>query len=51
LVLADPAEELSRWVNPFNAPMGRVQLAYAQLEGFNADVAHELRTPLADVWA
>jgi two-component system heavy metal sensor histidine kinase CusS len=26
-----------------------VQRAYEQLEGFNADVAHELRTPLANV--
>jgi len=27
--------------------MERLERAYAQLEGFNADVAHELRTPLA----
>jgi two-component system, OmpR family, heavy metal sensor histidine kinase CusS len=49
LALADPAEELLPWVNQFNALMDRVQSAYAQLEGFNADVAHELRTPLANV--
>src|SRR3546814_7626399 len=27
--------------------LARVQAAYQQMEGFNADVAHELRTPLA----
>jgi two-component system heavy metal sensor histidine kinase CusS len=47
LALADPAEELLPWVEQFNALMQRVERAYAQLEGFNADVAHELRTPLA----
>jgi two-component system, OmpR family, heavy metal sensor histidine kinase CusS len=49
LTLADPAEELLPWVTQFNALLDRVQSAYAQLEGFNADVAHELRTPLANV--
>lgn len=47
LVLACPAEELLPWVQQFNALMDRLELAYKQLEGFNADVAHELRTPLA----
>jgi two-component system heavy metal sensor histidine kinase CusS len=47
LALADPAEELLPWIEQFNALMQRVERAYAQLEGFNADVAHELRTPLA----
>jgi two-component system heavy metal sensor histidine kinase CusS len=47
LSLADPAEELKPWVEQFNALMGRLEQAYTQLEGFNADVAHELRTPLA----
>ncbi len=47
LALTDPAEELEPWVEQFNALMERLQRAYAQLEGFNADVAHELRTPLA----
>ena len=47
LTLADPAEELQPWVDQFNALMERLERAYAQLEGFNADVAHELRTPLA----
>lgn len=47
LALTDPAEELLPWVTQFNALMDRLQQAYGQLEAFNADVAHELRTPLA----
>jgi two-component system, OmpR family, heavy metal sensor histidine kinase CusS len=47
LALTDPAEELLPWVQQFNALMDRLQRAYVQLESFNADVAHELRTPLA----
>jgi two-component system, OmpR family, heavy metal sensor histidine kinase CusS len=47
LALVDPAEELLPWIDQFNALMTRLELSYAQLEGFNADVAHELRTPLA----
>jgi two-component system heavy metal sensor histidine kinase CusS len=47
LALSDPAEELSPWIGQFNALMARLQQAYGQLEAFNADVAHELRTPLA----
>ncbi len=47
LALSDPAEELLPWVQQFNALMDRLQRAYVQLEAFNADVAHELRTPLA----
>ncbi len=46
LALVDPAEELLPWIEQFNALMQRLEGAYAQLEGFNADVAHELRTPL-----
>jgi two-component system heavy metal sensor histidine kinase CusS len=38
--------ELRPLVDRFNALLTRVERAYAQLEGFNADVAHELRTPL-----
>jgi two-component system heavy metal sensor histidine kinase CusS len=47
LSLASPAGELSPLVEQFNALMARLERAYVQLEGFNADVAHELRTPLA----
>jgi two-component system, OmpR family, heavy metal sensor histidine kinase CusS len=38
--------ELRPLVDRFNTLLMRVERAYAQLEGFNADVAHELRTPL-----
>lgn len=47
LKLAEPVEELQPAVDQFNALMGRLEQAYVQLESFNADVAHELRTPLA----
>jgi two-component system heavy metal sensor histidine kinase CusS len=47
LHLADPAEELLPWVEQFNELMARLEQAVSQLEAFNADVAHELRTPLA----
>ncbi|NML17069.1 heavy metal sensor histidine kinase [Azohydromonas caseinilytica] len=40
-------EELQPVVKQFNDLLGRLERAYAQLEAFNADVAHELRTPLA----
>jgi two-component system heavy metal sensor histidine kinase CusS len=49
LSLDDPAEELLPWIQQFNALMDRLQRAYGQLEAFNADVAHELRTPLANL--
>ncbi len=41
------ADELQPLVQQFNALLGRLEQAYEQMEGFNADVAHELRTPLA----
>lgn len=41
------ADELAPWIEQFNALMQRLEAAYRRLEGFNADVAHELRTPLA----
>lgn len=40
-------EELRGLVNTFNAVLDRLESAYRQMEAFNADVAHELRTPLA----
>ena len=45
------ATELQPWIGQFNALLERVERAYAQLEAFNADVAHELRTPLANMIA
>ena len=45
------ATELQPWIGQFNALLARVERAYAQLEAFNADVAHELRTPLANMIA
>ncbi|MGE0348753.1 heavy metal sensor histidine kinase [Hydrogenophaga sp.] len=49
LSLAEPVEELQPLIDQFNGLMHRVERTYAQLEGFNADVAHELRTPLANL--
>ena len=40
-------QELLPWIRQFNQLLARLEAAYRQLEGFNADVAHELRTPLA----
>jgi two-component system heavy metal sensor histidine kinase CusS len=41
--------ELEDLTVAFNGALGRLEDAYTQLEGFNADVAHELRTPLANL--
>lgn len=41
--------ELSALAEAFNGALGRLEEAYGQLESFNADVAHELRTPLANL--
>jgi two-component system heavy metal sensor histidine kinase CusS len=41
--------ELRDLAAAFNGALGRLEQAYQQLEGFNADVAHELRTPLANM--
>ncbi|HVR52748.1 MAG TPA: heavy metal sensor histidine kinase, partial [Pseudorhodoferax sp.] len=43
---AQPAE-LQPLIAQFNALLDRLAAAYAQMEAFNADVAHELNTPLA----
>jgi two-component system, OmpR family, heavy metal sensor histidine kinase CusS len=39
--------EVRELVEHFNGLLGEVDAVYAQLAAFNADVAHELRTPLA----
>lgn len=41
--------ELGPLVDSFNGALDRLETAYAQLEGFNADVAHELRTPIGNM--
>ncbi|ARU04093.1 hypothetical protein CCO03_04855 [Comamonas serinivorans] len=49
LLLAGQPDELRPLVEQFNALLERLEHAYQQLEGFNADVAHELCTPLANL--
>ncbi|WP_454688202.1 heavy metal sensor histidine kinase [Achromobacter aloeverae] len=41
--------ELRPLVQQFNLLLQRLERAYMQMEGFNSDVAHELRTPLANL--
>src|SRR6202008_1738246 len=41
--------ELSHFAWGLTGAIGRLEDAYQQLEAFNADVAHELRTPLANL--
>ncbi len=47
LSTADVDAELLPLVSAFNATLDELQAAYRQSEGFSADVAHELRSPLA----
>jgi two-component system, OmpR family, heavy metal sensor histidine kinase CusS len=47
LALPGAAAELQPWIAQFNALMDRLQAAMEQLDAFNADVAHEMRTPIA----
>lgn len=49
LATAELPVELRDLAGAFNGALGRLENAYQQLEGFNADVAHELRTPLANL--
>jgi two-component system heavy metal sensor histidine kinase CusS len=46
---ADLPVELADLAQAFNGALARLEAAYQQLEAFNADVAHELRTPLANL--
>ncbi|MFJ4373563.1 heavy metal sensor histidine kinase [Pseudomonas japonica] len=41
--------ELEQFAQAFNATLERVDQAYTRLEAFNADVAHELRSPLTNL--
>src|SRR5205085_1394448 len=49
LMVADLPSELSALVTSFNGALDRLEKTYLQLESFNADVTHELRTPLANL--
>ena len=42
----DQPQELRPVIKQFNALLERLAVAYRQMEAFNADVAHELNTPL-----
>ncbi len=41
--------ELQQLATAFNGVLERQEIAWRQLESFNADVAHELRTPLTNI--
>lgn len=49
LKLAHLPPELDQFVTSFNSTLDRVEQAYSRLESFNADVAHELRSPLTNL--
>lgn len=49
LALAPMPAELDDLTGSFNGALERLEGAYRQLEAFNADVAHELRTPLSNL--
>ncbi|WNW13614.1 heavy metal sensor histidine kinase [Pseudomonas sp. DTU_2021_1001937_2_SI_NGA_ILE_001] len=49
LQLSPLPPELARFVQAFNATLARVEQAYSRLQSFNADVAHELRSPLTNL--
>jgi two-component system heavy metal sensor histidine kinase CusS len=49
LQLSPLPPELDQFVSSFNSTLERVEQAYSRLESFNADVAHELRSPLTNL--
>lgn len=46
LTIANPADELGRLAQAFNATLERLERSFDQLRRFTADASHELRTPL-----
>lgn len=49
LAQSNLAPELAQLTGSFNGALDRLESAYQQLEAFNADVAHELRTPVTNL--
>ncbi len=49
LDLSHQPSELADLTRSFNGALERLETTYRQLESFNADVAHELRTPLMNL--
>lgn len=49
LAAAALPEELQQLASSFNGVLERQEIAWRQLDSFNADVAHELRTPLTNL--
>jgi signal transduction histidine kinase len=49
LTIENEDDELGRMARVFNHLLGRLERAFAELQRFTADAAHELRTPLASV--
>lgn len=49
LTIPPGTAEVAGLVRSFNGLLDRLEEAYAQLQSFNANVAHELRTPLASL--
>ncbi|MDP2450097.1 heavy metal sensor histidine kinase [Polaromonas sp.] len=47
LNISGTSRELEELAQAFNGVLDRLESAYQQMSSFNADVAHELRTPLA----
>lgn len=49
LEVEDAPSELRPLIDAFNAMLARLQEGYARLSGFSADLAHEFRTPVANL--